>query len=497
MKKILWGILIVVILLSALELSLRVVFMVFHWTPGEITLEKSITQNKLWQQQLFSSFLGVQQSDPYLLWKFKPHLNKHIFVTNSQGTLGPEYKTKKSPGTFRILLLGDSSPVGLGLPDRRYAFGEQFKALLTENLSNQKFELINAAVSGYTSAQGLLWYRKYGVKLKPDLVLIYFGNNDASYNGYVEDKEFISRPVWMVNLQELLSNFALYRTLRSILLPLKEKLLNTADSQPKRLKVRVSAEDYYHNIEAIASLAQQSGSKVMLMTVPVPRQWPPAIEFKPFVNLQTKAGEPVMAEESRNTLSQGMAYCLDWSEIKQKYPQIDYWTLNVLLQVYADTGNLDSSIQGYQQKLNAGKEMVVDLNNLAVLYWRKQNYLKSLQYITQAIALDSANAILHYNLGMLAKKLGDSLSASGEFEKAKELDFYSLRTKKAYNDKLKFLAQEQKISLVDLDSVFLAHDNEFLFIDHCHPKPEGHRLMAEALLEKFRPTGWMDALNKN
>jgi tetratricopeptide (TPR) repeat protein len=204
-----------------------------------------------------------------------------------------------------------------------------------------------------------------------------------------------------------------------------------------------------------------------------------------------------MAEESRNALSQEMANCLDWPDIKQKYPQIDYWTLNVLLQVYADTGNLDSSIQSYQQKLNVREDALVDLNNLAVLYWRKQNYLKSLQYITQAIALDSANAILHYNLGMLAKKMGDSLSASGEFEKAKELDFYSLRTKKAYNDKLKLLAQQQEIPLVDLDSIFLADHNEFLFIDHCHPKPEGHRLMAEALLEKFRQTGWMDALNKN
>jgi len=495
MKKAILGLLIILLLLAISELSLRVVLMVFHWTRGGLSPEKSITQNKLWQQQLFSSFLGVQQSDPYLLWNFKPHLNKHLFVTNSQGTLGPEYKTKKSPETFRILLLGDSSPVGLGLPDRSSAFGEQFQRLLSENFPNQKFELINAAVSGYTSAQGLLWLRKYGVKLRPDLVLIYFGNNDASYNGYMEDKELFSRPVWMANLQEFLSNFALYRTMRSILLPLKEKLLNASASQSKRLKVRVSAEDYYHNIEAIASLARQSGSRVMLMTVPVPSQWPPAIEFKPFVNLQTKAGQPVMAEESRNTLSQDMAYCLDWSDIKQKYPQIDYWTLNVLLQVYADTGNLDSSIQSYQQKLNVGKYGVVDLNNLAVLYWRKQNHFKSLQYITQALALDSTNAILHYNLGMISEKLGDSLSASGEFEKAKELDFYSLRNKKVYNDKLKLLAQQQKIPLVDLDSIFLVHDNEFLFIDHCHPKPEGHRLMAEALLEKFRQTGWMDALN--
>jgi phospholipase/lecithinase/hemolysin len=92
---------------------------------------------------------------------------------------------------------------------------------------------------------------------------------------------------------------------------------------------------------------------------------------------------------------------------------------------------------------------------------------------------------------MIEKRLGDTLSAEEEFEKAKELDFYSLRTKKAYNNKISELASVSNLPLIDLDSLFLANNSEFLFIDHCHPTAEGHRLIAQALLERLERTGWL------
>jgi lysophospholipase L1-like esterase len=492
MKKFSIALLLFVSILFALELSLRASFKLFKWNIGAFSPAEAIAENKLWQNQLFSNFLGVHQTDPYFLWKFKPNLNRHIFVTNSRGTLGLDFDPQKKEDVFRILLLGDSSPVGLGLPSRKYAFGEQFLQLLRDRYPSQKFELINASVSGYTSAQGLLWFKKYGVKLKPDLILLYFGNNDASYNGYLQDKELLHKPLWMTDLQNLLSKSAIYSALKGIFLPLKEKVLTLSSSQLRQLTVRVTAQDYYENLRQIVDLTKQNHAKVLLMTVPVPREWPPAIEFKPFVDLKTATGSLVMAEQSRKLLLAEMGYCLDWSEIKQKYPRIDYWTMNVLLQVYSDTGNIDSGIIEYQNNLKSEPTNPIYLNNLSVLYWRKGDSVKSLQYLTQALGQDSTSSILHYNLGMTINKLGDSLAAELEFEKAKELDFYSLRTKNTYNQKVGELSEEYQLSLADLDSLFLANRNEYLFIDHCHPKVEGHLLIAQELLKKFRESNWVE-----
>ena len=169
---------------------------------------------------------------------------------------------------------------------------------------------------------------------------------------------------------------------------------------------------------------------------------------------------------------------------------MDFWTNKVLRQVYSDTSNTVSSAAFYQEKLKAQPNNPIYNNNLAVLYWRDHDYLNSFQYMVQALSQDGLNPVWHYNLGMIVRSLGDSAAAQEEFEKAKELDYYSLRTKDIYNQKLKELGIKFKLPLVDLDSLFLANKNEYLFIDHCHPKPEGHQLIAQALLEKLKETGW-------
>ena len=492
MKRVLVGVLISLACLAGLELSLRLTTLFFDWKVTDSGRDRFIYHNRLWQQQLFSNFLGVHQSDPLLLWEFKPHLHKNIFQTNSQGILGPEFQKQKPSGRFRILLLGDSSPVGLGLPRREEAFGEQFLQLLKETYPGRDLELINASVSGYTSAQGLVWFKKYGIQLEPDLLLLYFGNNDASFNGFLEDRQILPQSFWLSDLQHFLGRFAIYQALRGALIPLKERLLHRKRLQSEQLKLRVPAPDYFNNLKQIIEMAKQPGAQVLLTTIPVPREWPPAIEFKPFLNLKTKSGELIMPQESRALLSAQMAFCLDWSEIKQKYPQIDYWTLNVFRQVYSDSGNLDSSIFEYQKSLSTETANIYALNNLAVLFWTKKDYVKSLQFLTRALGQDSLNPVLHYNLGMTIKKLGDTLSALEEFHKAKELDFHSLRTKDLYNQKIKLLAQLYNLPLLDLDSLFLENNNEFLFIDHCHPTKAGHRLIAQALLEKIKETSWLE-----
>ncbi len=85
----------------------------------------------------------------------------------------------KPPDTFRILLLGDSYVEGLRVPLER-TFGKVLEAELNAGApAGQRYEVVNAGVSGWGTDQQLLWLRNEGVKYQPDLVLLsFFPGND-------------------------------------------------------------------------------------------------------------------------------------------------------------------------------------------------------------------------------------------------------------------------------------------------------------------------------
>ncbi len=470
------------------EITLRVLESGLHLIATGTDQEKLIRENKLWQQELFSTFLGVHQRDPLLLWRFKPNLNKSIFQTNSFGLLGPEISTNKPPNTYRILLLGDSAPVGLGLQKREDAFGEQFVEILKRRFPQRKFELINAAVSGYTSLQGLTFLKNYGLSYSPDLIIVYFGNNDASKNGYISDKELLSRNQNLVGFLGILNRLATYRFLKEVILPLKASFENKLrEKKEKEVVVRVSPEEYYQNIEEMIKLAQQNNIKINLINVPVPLEWPAGLQFKVFTSLKDQKGELVMADETQKLLKRKISYCLDWAHFARVYNKIDWYSITVFKSAYEDQGDLDSSKALYERGLFSDPDNIVYLNNLGVLYWKEGNYKVAEDYFRGAIEKEPLYPIFHYNLGTVLKNAGKSKEAEEELEKAKELDFQSLRIKNAYREKLKQLSSQYDVPLVDAVSAFDKAGREALFIDHCHPTEEGHKIIAEEIYKTLAP----------
>lgn len=102
---------------------------------------------------------------------------------NQLGVRDRELPLEKAPGVYRIIVLGDSFVEALQVPL------EQTFVKVTETLLNRwaraetQFEVINAGVSGYGTAQEYLWFRHYGVQLRPDLiVLAFFVGNDVRNN---------------------------------------------------------------------------------------------------------------------------------------------------------------------------------------------------------------------------------------------------------------------------------------------------------------------------
>ena len=486
LKYLVFSFILIILFFFCVEIGLRLLDSGFHILAKSTDQEKIIKENKLWQNELFSRFSGVQERDPLLLWKLRPNVNKSIFQTNSQGLLGPEISSSKPANTYRILLLGDSAPVGLGLYKRDEAFGEQLVEILNQRKPDKHCQLINAAVSGYTSLQGLTYLKNYGLKYSPDLIIVYFGNNDASKNGYISDKELMNRNPQLTGFLGALNHLTTYRFLKEILLPIKASFESKLLSQKKKeVVVRVSPEDYSQNIEEMINFAQRHNVKLILIDVPVPLEWPAGLQFKVFANLRTKKGELVMADETQKILKNKFSYCIDWAYFAKVYDKIDPYSLTVFKSAYEDQGNMDSSKSFYERGLASQPENPLYLNNLGVLYWREGNYAVAENFFKKVIATDSLYPLFHYNLGVTLKNEGNSMESEKELEKAKELDYQSLRIKNAYKEKLKQLSQKYNVPLVDVVSAFNQRGNESLFIDHCHPTKEGHRIIAEEIYKKL------------
>ena len=95
---------------------------------------------------------------------------------NSLGCRGPEYPIPRPAGRRRILAIGDSFTVGVGVHEQ-----DTFSAQLQRRLGERRpgvYEVINCGVSGYATREERLHYELIGSKYEPEVVLISFVSND-------------------------------------------------------------------------------------------------------------------------------------------------------------------------------------------------------------------------------------------------------------------------------------------------------------------------------
>jgi len=102
---------------------------------------------------------------------------------------------EKPPGEFRILVMGDSVPFGIGV---RYedSYPYQMEVLLNERAAGRRFRTLNMGVPSYNTEQELVQLKSLGLSLKPDVVTLLFSDNDIEPKLWVFNK----RHKWYVNL---------------------------------------------------------------------------------------------------------------------------------------------------------------------------------------------------------------------------------------------------------------------------------------------------------
>lgn len=104
---------------------------------------------------------------------------------NAYGLRDHDYSLAKDPGSYRVVVLGDSIAFGYCNPTESIAMEKTFPKVLEQRLNDppprdvRKIEVVNLAVSGYETTQEIEFLRAKGLAFDPDLVLVGYCLNDA------------------------------------------------------------------------------------------------------------------------------------------------------------------------------------------------------------------------------------------------------------------------------------------------------------------------------
>jgi lysophospholipase L1-like esterase len=220
----------------------------YHYTPLSIRRPGALDRRHyhLFEDKSFTY-------DPELIWA--PRKGHDIF--NSQGYRGAELSATKSAGELRILAVGDSNTLGWPGAD-----GPNWPADLERLARSRGFavHVANAGVWGYSSYQGVARLRR-GLEVKPDLVLISFGSNDA-HPVAVSDRDYLAQNA---GESSLLQRFGRYR-LGELFVAVRDRL--SRPEEEARLGRRVSLTDYRENVASMIRLAREAGAQPVLLTRP-------------------------------------------------------------------------------------------------------------------------------------------------------------------------------------------------------------------------------------
>src|SRR4030095_1666555 len=127
---------------------------------------------------------------PGICFELKPGLNTinkmAPFRTNSYGLADQDYSLQKPPGTYRVVVLGDSytMPAGVKQADAWHTSLENY---FNRNSLGRTYEFINFGVSGYNLAQYIATLEYRALKFSPDHVIVgvCLGNDIPMFGGEV------------------------------------------------------------------------------------------------------------------------------------------------------------------------------------------------------------------------------------------------------------------------------------------------------------------------
>jgi tetratricopeptide (TPR) repeat protein len=364
-----------------------------------------------------------QPTSCYNLFFAAPFFPPGIIKTPQFFSMSPQ----KPPGTYRIVVLGESA--AMGDPDPAYGFSRCLEVMLRQRFPSTKFEVINTSMVAINS-HVLLPIARELVNYKPDLYIIYGGSNEVvgPYGpGTVLTASSMSMPVIRSSifvrssrLGQLLTSVGSSRSeWRGMEMFLNKEV--SADSP----RLTPAYRNFQINLHNMVEAAHVAGARVILSTVATNLR-----DCAPFASLH-RAG---LSSDARH----------NWSSLLQQGVAFE----------------------------NAGA------------------FEEALKLYSSASSIDDQFAELQFRIGHCYWSLGNFRAAKEHYVRARDLDALRFRADSHINDEIRSVGTSlgARVDLLDADSLFASESHngvigsEF-FYDHVHFTPAGNYLLAKAIFE--------------
>jgi len=220
--------------------------------------------------------LGKFEPRPHTVFARRP---SEMF-SNALGFTDKEWSLEKTPGVLRIACIGGSTTEGGNSHGRLGAFPHLLDEIL-EHETGGSVEVLNAGLSGWTSAEGVVSWFLTVKDFEPDLIVLHFAVNDVEprkHPGYRADYTHW-RHHWVEPELGSLDRFLigksdLYASLRlGITVPNIGEFTTYTSSErdvvgPGGVLDPATAGAYRRNLLSIGRDAARGGADVLLMTLP-------------------------------------------------------------------------------------------------------------------------------------------------------------------------------------------------------------------------------------
>lgn len=235
--------------------------------------------------------------DPTSGWKINPGIQRYYqkpegvdskTLCEMDGLLDWEYMRFKEPDAYRILVYGDSQTMATPwVGDINLTFPKLLQGKLRKTFPKKRIEVINMGVSGYSSVQGLLFFKNIGLLYNPDCVIVGLGFHDAGQS-YAPDKDVTSDNPWVKKLRSLLYRSQIYLLIRKKILQRRAISRDTSKNN-RPIYRRVSKEDYRENLKIYEDIGKKNNLLIVFLTVP--QVSPDGTAHVDYVNVMRKSAE--------------------------------------------------------------------------------------------------------------------------------------------------------------------------------------------------------------
>jgi lysophospholipase L1-like esterase len=176
---------------------------------------------------------------------------------------------RKKPGTLRLVTVGDSSTFGWGV-DPEYTWQNELEQRLAR-ARGPAVEVLNLGISGHSSRHGIAILRHYAFDLRPDLLVISYGANDARFVLRPADAVLAVDETFLGAARWTLMKFRTFQLLRKIIFsaydPFKKAVPKDGGSPAPPMVPTVSPDGYRANLKTMVAEARAKGIAVAFLGV--------------------------------------------------------------------------------------------------------------------------------------------------------------------------------------------------------------------------------------